>query len=73
MDFRLTEDEKQIVDAVKKFMEREVLPLEEKHKAAVWDGKFTDEVRALGAEVRQKSVALGYYTVGLPQALRPAG
>ena len=73
MDFRLTEDEKQIVDAVKKFMEREVLPLEEKHKAVVWDGKFTDEVRALGAGVRKKSVDLGYYTVGLPEKMGGGG
>jgi len=69
MDFRLTEEEKQIRDAVQKFLEREVLPLEQKHKAAIGDGRFTPEVFRLGAEVRKKSVALGYYTLHLPEAL----
>jgi len=73
MDFRLSEEEQQVRDAVQKFMEREVLPLEEKHKEAVWEGRFTEEVRALGAQVRKKSVELGYYTLHLPESAGGGG
>src|SRR4030042_4817629 len=73
MDLRLSEEEQQVRDAVQKFMEREVLPLEEKHKETVWEGRCTEEVRALGAQVRKKSVELGYYTLHLPESAGGGG
>src|SRR4030042_1033068 len=73
MDFRLSEEEQQVRDAVQKFMEREVLPLEEKHKETVWEGRFTEEVLALGALVRKKSVERGYYTLHLPESAGGGG
>jgi alkylation response protein AidB-like acyl-CoA dehydrogenase len=73
MDFNLTDEENQIREAIKKFMEREVLPLEQKKKDVIGEGRLTDEVMALGAQVRKKSVDLGYYTIGLPEEMGGGG
>ena len=73
MDFNLPEEVRQIQDAVKKFLDREVLPLEQKHWDVCGEGKFSKEVHALGAQVRKKSVDLGYYTLHMPEELGGGG
>lgn len=73
MDFRLSAEEAQVVEAVRRFIQREVLPLEAEHRAEVGEGRFTEAVRALGAKVRRQSVELGYYTLHLPEAVGGGG
>jgi len=73
MDFRLPEEVRQIQDAVKKFFDREVLQLEKKHWDICGEGRFSNEVHALGAQVRKKSVDLGYYTLHMPEELGGGG
>jgi alkylation response protein AidB-like acyl-CoA dehydrogenase len=73
MDFRLSDEVKQINDAIKRFVDKEVLPLEEKHKEEVWEGKFNDKVRELGAGIRKQSVELGYYTLHMPESAGGGG
>ncbi len=73
MDFRLPEDVRQIQEAMKKFLDREVLPLEKEHWDICGEGKFSKEVHRLGARVRKKSVDLGYYTLHMPEELGGGG
>lgn len=73
MDFNLPEDVCQINDAIQTFMEKEVLPQEEKHKEELWEGRITPKVLELGAQIRKKSVELGYYTLHMPEALGGGG
>src|SRR3989304_1120482 len=67
MDFNLSDDIKEINDAIKRFVDKEVLPLEEKHKEEIGEGRFNKKVRELGAGIRKKSVELGYYTLHMPE------
>lgn len=73
MDFTLPEEMRQLVDAINKFMEREVLPLERENREICEDGKFSREVHELGAGIRKKSVDLGYYTLHMPEELGGGG
>ena len=73
MDFSLPEDVRQIRDAIKKFLDREVLPLERERWDICGEGKFSREVHELGARVRRKSVDLGYYTLHLPESMGGGG
>jgi len=73
MDFTLGEDVAQINDAIQRFMDKEVLPLEEKNKEQVKEGKFNEKVLELGALIRKKSVELGYYTLHMPESVGGGG
>ncbi|MCP4682851.1 MAG: acyl-CoA/acyl-ACP dehydrogenase, partial [Desulfobacterales bacterium] len=73
MDFILDEDVQMINEAIQRFLEKEVLPLEEKYKKDLWAGRFNDRVLELGAEIRKKSVELGYYNLHMPESLGGAG
>jgi len=73
MDFKLSDEVRQLVEAMGKFMDREVLPREREHHELCDDGKFSREVHELGAQIRRKSVDLGYYTLHMPEALGGAG
>ena len=73
MDFTLPEDIRQVRDAIKKFVDKAVLPVERERQDICGDGKFSKEVHELGAEIRKKSVELGYYTLHLPEALGGGG
>ncbi len=69
MDFKLPDEIRQLVDAIGKFMDREVLPKEREHHDLCDDGKFSEALHTLGAGIRKKSVDLGYYTLHMPEAL----
>jgi acyl-CoA dehydrogenase len=73
MDFTLPEEVRQINEAIQRFLDEEVLPLEERHKGEVAEGRITPKVLELGAEIRRKSVALGYYTLHMPEHLGGGG
>jgi len=73
MDFNLDDDTNQINEAIDRFLKKEVLPLEEKHKEDVWDGKINEKVLELGAGIRKKSVELGYYTLHMPESVGGGG
>jgi acyl-CoA dehydrogenase len=73
MDFNLDDDVKQINDALERFVEKEVLPIEEKHKEDVSPGRFNDRIFELGEQIRKKSVELGYYTLHMPESVGGGG
>ncbi len=73
MDFSLPEEIRQLLDAIQDFLEREVLRLERERWDICGEGKFSKEVHELGAEIRRKSVDLGYYTLHMPEELGGGG
>jgi alkylation response protein AidB-like acyl-CoA dehydrogenase len=73
MDFQLDEDTLLLRDALRKFLQTEVLAVEQKHKDVLAGGRMSDAVAELGKEVRRKAVAAGFYTVHLPKELGGAG
>ncbi len=73
MDFAIPEEVRQLQVSLKKFLEREVLPLEEKHKDVVAEGRFTPEVLDLGRQIRRRSVELGFYTLHMPETVGGGG
>jgi alkylation response protein AidB-like acyl-CoA dehydrogenase len=54
-------------------MTEEVLPLEERHEEETSEGRFSPAVLELGAEIRRKSVQLGYYTLHIPEVMGGGG
>jgi acyl-CoA dehydrogenase len=73
MDFNHSHEVSQLNEALGRFMKEEVLPLEERHKEETAEGRFSPAVFELGAEIRRKSVRLGYYTLHIPEAMGGGG
>ena len=71
MDFTIDPDTVAIAEAVLRFVEREVLPLQERHhdllgsERTLFDasGRYVPEVLALRQQVRKRSAELGFYTL----------
>lgn len=71
MDFSIDSDHHAISDAICRFIDQEVLPLEEANRAileserTLYDerGRYVPEVLALRRKVRMRSAELGFYTL----------
>ena len=71
MDFLIDPDTEAIAEAVLRFVEREVLPLEERHRDLLGsertlfeaNGRYVPEVLALKRQVRMRSAELGFYNL----------
>ncbi|MBW8463434.1 acyl-CoA dehydrogenase family protein [Acidovorax sp.] len=71
MDFTIDPDTVAIAEAVLRFVEREVLPLQQRHhdllgsERTLFDasGRYVPEVLALRQQVRRRSAELGFYTL----------
>jgi acyl-CoA dehydrogenase len=71
MDFTIDPDTVAIAEAVLRFIEREVLPLQQRHhdllgsERTLFDasGRYVPEVLALRQQVRKRSAELGFYTL----------
>ena len=73
MDFRFDEETQLLVAELKKFLAKEVLAVEEKHKDVLDGGRMSKEVAALGAKVRKKAVEAGFYTAHMPTEIGGGG
>ena len=67
MHFALSEEQEMIVSTVRGFVEREIYPLEAKIEKL---GKVPDEI---GAEIRDKVVAMGFYAANFPESVGGGG
>jgi alkylation response protein AidB-like acyl-CoA dehydrogenase len=73
VDFNLSPEVSQINEALRRFVNEEVLPVEERHKEETSEGRFSPAVLEFGAEIRRKSVELGYYTLHIPESMGGGG
>jgi acyl-CoA dehydrogenase len=81
MDFEIDPDTTAIAEAVLRFIEREVVPLEERHRDVLGsertlfqgDGRYVPEALALRRRVRMRSAELGYYSLFGDEKLGGAG
>lgn len=71
MDFRTPDDTQEIINALKQFVEKVVIPLEEKNRDLLYnernyyleDGRRHPDVEALRKTVRMESARAGFYTM----------
>ena len=81
MDFEIDPDTTAIAEAVLRFIEREVVPLEARHRDVLGsertlfqgDGRYVPEALALRRRVRMRSAELGYYSLFGDEKLGGAG
>lgn len=81
MDFTIPEEVTAISDALVKFVEREVIPLEEANKELLSSertifneqGRYCDEMLSLRRQVRMRSAELGFYNLLAPTSLGGEG
>jgi alkylation response protein AidB-like acyl-CoA dehydrogenase len=73
MDFSLDEDTILLRESLSRFLQAEVLPLEEKHKDVIGGGRISDEVMEIGAGIRTKSIDAGFYTAHISEELGGGG
>ncbi len=81
MDFTIPEEITAVGDALVRFIDREVVPLEDEHRELLTnerhlfgpDGRWTDEVRALKRRVRMRSAELGFYNLFGPESIGGGG
>jgi acyl-CoA dehydrogenase len=77
MDFTIPEEVVAVGDAVIKFIEREIVPLEDANRQLLSsertifnaDGRYCDEVLALRRRIRMRSAELGFYNLFSPASL----
>lgn len=71
MDFRISDETQEIINALKQFIEKEVIPLEEANRDLLFnernyyleDGRRSPKVEELRKSVRMKSAEAGFYTM----------
>ncbi|WP_418319930.1 acyl-CoA dehydrogenase family protein [Piscinibacter sakaiensis] len=81
MDFDIDADTAAIAEAVTRFIDREVVPLEERHRGIFGSertlfepsGRYVPQALALRRQVRMRSAELGYYNLFGDEALGGAG
>lgn len=81
MDFTIDSDTQAIAEALLRFVEREVLPLEEQHRELLGSertlfdaqGRYLPEVLALRRQVRMRSAELGFYNLFGAESLGGGG
>lgn len=81
MDFTIDPDTQAIAEALLRFVEREVLPLEERHRELLGSertlfdaqGRYVPEVLALRRQVRMRSAELGFYNLFGAESLGGGG
>ena len=67
MDFRLTQEQDMLVEAVRSFVEKELLPHED-------DVDRADAVSPeLAAQIRGKALAAGFYAFNMPEEVGGGG
>ena len=77
MDFLIPEEVGAVADAIVRFVDREVLPLEEANRDLLAserniftpDGRYTDAMLALRRKLRMRSAELGFYNLLAPASL----
>jgi acyl-CoA dehydrogenase len=77
MDFLIPEEIVAVGDALIKFIDREVVPIEEANRELLSsertifnaDGRYCDEVLALRSKIRMRSAELGFYSLFAPASL----
>ncbi|MES2537121.1 MAG: acyl-CoA dehydrogenase [Pseudomonadota bacterium] len=77
MDFSIPEEIVAVGDAIIKFIDREVVPIEEANRELLAsertifnaDGRYADEVLALRRTIRMRSAELGFYNLFAPEIL----
>lgn len=81
MDFTIPSDWVEIGDALIRFIDREVVPLEHEHRALLGsertvyteEGLYAPQLVALRRQVRMRSAELGFYTALSPESLGGGG
>jgi acyl-CoA dehydrogenase len=77
MDFHIPEEIGAVADAIIRFVDREVVPLEQANRELLAsertiftaEGRYTDEMLALRRKVRMRSAELGFYNLFGPASL----
>jgi acyl-CoA dehydrogenase len=73
MDFSFDEETILLRDELSRFLQAEVLPLEEKHRDLIDGGRISDAVMEIGAGIRSKAVKAGFYTAHIAEELGGGG
>ncbi len=81
VDFKISEEIQLICRGLRSFIEKEVQPLEERHRKYLEDertrlkddGRLVPEFKALMDQVRRRSAELGYYAMHMPQEVGGGG
>ncbi|HEV3475026.1 MAG TPA: acyl-CoA dehydrogenase family protein [Actinomycetota bacterium] len=67
MDFTISPEHRELLDAFGTFLEREVRPVEERYKQRLQEDAFDDEMREAGLALRRRSAELGFYAAHMPE------
>lgn len=73
MDFRIADQDRQLLDAFRSFVDREVRPVEQRFQPRLQDDAFDEEMREAGLSLRRRSAELGYYAAHMPEDVGGGG
>jgi len=67
VDFTVSPEHRELLDAFRSFLEREVRPVEEEYRERFQDDAFDEEMREAGLALRRRSAELGFYGAHMPE------
>ena len=67
MDFTISPDHRELLDAFGSFLEREVRPVEDRYRQRLQEDEFDEEMREAGLALRRRSAELGFYGAHMPE------
>lgn len=73
MDFAVPDEIQELCRAIGTFIDREVRPLEEKHREELLEHGVTAHLVGVAREIMQKSVEAGFYALGMPESIGGGG
>jgi acyl-CoA dehydrogenase len=69
VDFSIPDEYQELLKSFRSFLDREVAPVEDRHRAQLDEDEFTGQMREEGLGLRRKSAELGFYAAHMPESV----
>jgi acyl-CoA dehydrogenase len=69
VDFEIPREDRELVDAFRAFLDREVRPVEERFRVRLQEDRWDEDMRAAGQALRRRSAELGFYAAHMPESV----
>jgi acyl-CoA dehydrogenase len=69
VDFSIPDEYQELLKSFRSFLDREVAPVEDRHRAQIDEDEFTGQMREEGLGLRRKSAELGFYAAHMPESV----
>jgi acyl-CoA dehydrogenase len=73
MNFSVAPEHAELLTTFRSFLDREVRPVEDRHRPQMQQDVLTEEIREAGLALRRRSAELGFYAAYMPESVGGSG